>query len=176
MANACVDANDFQTDAGGRLQLNPTTAQSASATFSHALTGVDGTYENINELPGVVVPINGLYLVMWDIHGYIALPSPNIGIDLQGQVMGALSIDNVFQANTETMIATLNEGAPASADEDVPALGQEATGSGSRIFQLTAGQVLRIMGAQSGNGSNDSRILSDGDGRCRITIVRLGSS
>ena len=171
MANACVDSNDFTKDPGGRLQLNPATAQNADATFAHVLNGVDGTYELINELPAVVVPRNGKYLVLWDIHGNVVLPGPNLGVPLNGRTMGALAINGVFQPGTETQIVSINEGATTV---DFPALGQEGTGSGSRVFDLTAGQQLRIMGAQEGNGSNTSTILSNDDGRCRITIVRLG--
>lgn len=173
MANACVDANDFQTDAGGRLQLNPETEQNASVTFTHLLNGVDGTYELITAFPNVVVPLNGLYLVMWDIHGNIILPGPNIGVILNGRTMGALARNGAFVAGTETQICSLNEGVTTV---DFPALGTENTGSGSRVMQLVAGDTLKIMGAQEGNGSNTSEIKSDANGRCRLTIVRLGIS
>lgn len=172
----CVNADDFQTDpVTGHLELNPNTYQSVSETFSHTIptTTPDGTYELIDEFDPVVVTVAGLYLVTWDIHGYVAIPTPNVGIPLNGGVMGAIAVNGVFRAGTETMIATVNEGAT---NVDFPALGQEGTGSGSMVMQLAANTQLRILGAQEGNGSNVSRIISDDRGRCRIVAVRLGTS
>lgn len=174
MANACVDANDFQTDAGGRLQLNPTTEQNASVTFSHELDGVNGTYEEIAAFPNVVVPVTGKYLVTWDIHGYAGVFANTPGVAINQQTMGALSINNVFVAGTETMIASVNIGGSPSVS--LPAESSEGTGSGTRVMDLTAGQQIGIQGAHNGNGTPNCFIMSNSDGRCRVTLVRLGSS
>jgi len=56
------------------------------------------------------------------------------------------------------------------------AQGAEGTGSGSRVIQLTAGQVLRVMGAQDGNAAPiSSSIISGPDGRTRLTMARLAA-
>lgn len=172
MANVCADGTDFTLD-DGRLKLAPHTYQNAPETFSHpiATTVPDGTYVTITEFDPVVVVVAGLYLVSWNIHGYVALPTPNLGVALNGGIMGGISVNNVFFPGSETMIATVNEGTTTN---NFPALGQEGTGGGSMIIQLAANSALRMMGAQEGNGSNDSRIQSDSRGRCRITAVRLG--
>lgn len=171
----CADSNDFRTDAGGRLQLNPATAQNANTDFSHLLDGVDGTYEVITELPAVVVPRDGLYLVTWDAHGSVVVPPNNPGVALNARCMAALAINNVFQAGTETMVCSVNLGGSPSIN--TVAQGTESTGSGSRVFQLTAGQQLRLMGAQDGNAAPINTFIQSGsDGRSRITIVRLGVS
>jgi hypothetical protein len=171
VATVCVDDRDFEVTPDGLLQARAVTAQSANVTFAHQLNGVDGTYEIIGELPAVVAPEDGRYLVLWDIHGNVALPGPNLGIPLNGQVQGALAVGGVFVPGTESMIASLNEGAT---NVDFPALGQEGATSGSRVLDLVAGTTVQIMGAQRGNGSNISTIQSDADGRCRVTLVRLG--
>lgn len=175
MANACADPNDFQTDAGGRLQLNPETEQTAAVVFSHLLDGVDGTYELITELPAVTPDVGGLYLVTWDAHGEVIVPPNNPGVALNARCFAAIAIGGVFQAGTETMVCSVNLGASPSINE--VAQGTESTGSGSRVFQLTAGQTIQLMGAQDGNAAPSStRIISDTAGRSRITIVRLGTA
>lgn len=171
---ACADEIDFTEDPdNGRLQLRPHVYQNVVEGFTHEIptTQPDGTYAVIPAFNPLTVVTPGLYLVNWDIHGYVAIPNPNPGIPLNGGVMGALSVNGAFRAGTETMIATVNEGAVNVVD--FPALGQEGTGSGSMIMQLGANSVLRLMGAQEGNGSNVSRIQSDDRGRCRITAVRI---
>lgn len=171
---ACADLVDFKEDPdNGRLQLNPHAYQNVAETFSFEISTVvpDGSYTLVTPFDPVLVVLPGLYLVNWDIHGYVAIPTPNVGVALNGGVMGALAVNNVFRAGTETMIATVNEGTTTN---DFPALGQEGSGSGSIILQLGANSTLRLMGAQEGNGSNVSRIISDDRGRCRITAVRLG--
>ena len=175
IANACVDSNDFKTDSNGRLQLNPAFGESSdAANFSHPLNGTDGTYELITELAPVVVPRNGLYLVTWDAHGSVVVPPNNPGTPLNQRCMAALAIDGVFQPGTETMVCSVNLGGSPSINE--VAQGTESTGSGSRVFQLTAGQQLRLMGAQDGNaGPTGTFIQSGSDGRSRITIVRIAS-
>lgn len=171
VATACADATDFTTQ-DGKLKLAPHVYQNAVETFSHLVptTTPDGSYETIGEFDPVTVTAAGLYLVSWDIHGYIALPAPNVGTALNGGVMGAVSVNGLFRAGTETMIATINEGQTSAA---FPALGQEGTGSGSMTMQLAANSKLGLLGAQEGNGSNVSRIISDNRGRCRITAVRI---
>lgn len=171
---ACADLVDFQEDPdNGRLLLNPHAYQNVAETFSFEISTAipDGTYTVVTPFDPVLVVEAGLYLVSWDIHGYVALPPPNLGIPLNGGVMGMLDVNGTPRAGTETMIATINEG---QTTVDFPALGQEGTGSGTMIMQLGANSVLRIRGAQEGNGSNVSRIISDDRGRCRITAVRLG--
>lgn len=173
MANACVDANDFKTDSGGRLQLNPATAQNADVSFSHALNGVNGTYELVVGFPAVVVPRNGLYLVHWDIHGYAGVFANTPGAALNQQTMGAIALNNVFVPGTETICASVNIG--GSPAVGLPPFSSESTGSGSRVMQLTAGQQIRIMGAHSGNGTPNCFIISGNEGRCRVTMARLAS-
>lgn len=171
MANVCADNTDFKL-ADGRLQLSPHFYQNAVEDFSHLIptTTPDGTYETITEFDPVIVATAGLYLVSWTIHGYVVLPQPTPGIPLNGGVMGAIAVNSVFRAGTETMIATVNEG---TTNTSFPAMGQEGSGSGSMVLQLGANSSLRILGAQEGNGSNVSRIISDNRGRCRITALRI---
>jgi hypothetical protein len=173
VANACVDSQDFKTDAGGKLQLNPATAQNASVSFSHALSGVNGTFETITEFPAVTIPRDGLYLVTWDIHGYAGVFPNTPGAAINQQTLGAISIGNVFQAGTETAIASVNIGGSPSVG--LPAMSHESTGSGSRVFQLLATNQIRIMGAHSGAGTPNCFISSGPDGRCRITAVRIST-
>lgn len=174
MATACASSEDFDTDSGGRLVLNPATAQNAAVSFSHLLDGVDGTYEIVAGMPAVVVPRDGLYLLSWDAHGSVIVPPQNPGIALNARCMAGISVGGVFQVGTETMVCSVNLGGSPSVDH--VAEGAEGTGSGSRVIQLTAGQVIRLMGAQDGNAAPINTFIQSGpDGRSRITLVRIAS-
>ena len=170
MANACVDADDFMTDSGGRLQLRPHFAQTDQTNFSHVLDGVDGTYEVINELAAVVVPTDGLYVVNWGARGNVVNPSPAIGAIINASVFCGIAINGVFQFSTATMCTSVNQGASTV---DQPALGSEGTGSGSKVFALTAGQQIRLHGAMRRSASSVCSILANNDGQCFVSIHRI---
>lgn len=174
MANACVDANDFQTDSGGRLQLNPEYLQTPTLTFTRTLGGAANVYAQIPDIAPLAVVVPGLYLVSWDAHGN-ATNNPNSpGTPINSCALAGLGLNGALVGGSETMLA-LNSlgGSPSIA---VPALQIHGSGSGSRVIQLAAGDLLSMFGARSSDAGTNTEMISNNQGRCRITAVRIGTS
>lgn len=174
MANACVDANDFQTDSGGRLQLNPEVLQTPTLTFTRTLGGAANAYAIIPDIAPLVVVVPGLYIVTWDAHGN-ATNNPNSpGTPINSCALAGLGLNGALVGGTETMLV-LNSlgGSPGIA---IPAMQIHGSGSGHRAIQLAAGDQLSMFGARASDAGTITEMRSDNQGRCRITAWRIGSS
>lgn len=173
MVNVCVDDLDFRTDEFGRLQLNPIYAQTAVATFTHTLTGSAGVYEDISELPDLAVPETGLYLVTFAAHGNATNTAASPGTVVGTAVSAALYKNDVLVPNTETTLEINSQG---SSSVDQPALQLHGSGSCSQVLSLVKGDLLEIWAARNSDPGTTTQVLSNSQGRCRITALRLGSA
>lgn len=171
MADVCVDDVDFKVT-NGQLQLNPHTLRSATSNFVHTLDGVNGVMEEITELPALVVPVSGVWVVAWDIHGNAnntaAVPPNNVATN----VYGALAKNDVIIVGTETAVITNSQGIPST---NQPSLQLHATGSGTDIVNLAAGDQLSIYAARASDPGTTTEVLSGPTGRTRIRAWRLAS-
>lgn len=168
----CVDANDFQTDPNGRLQLNPSITQTASLTFTHTLGGVN-TFEEITELGDLIVPLDGLYEVTFDAQGNATNTPAAPGNIVATAATAALYKNDVFVPNTETMLQLNSQG---SSTVDQPALQMRGTGSCTVPVQCVAGDRLSLYGKRNSDAGTTTQIVSNSNGRTRITATRLGSA
>lgn len=174
MADVCVDDVDFQVTAG-QLQLNPHTLRSATANFIHTLDGVNGVMEEITEVAPIVIPAGagGKWVVAWDIHGNAnntaAVPPNNVATN----VFGALAKNDVVVIGTETAVITNSQGVPTTAQ---PSLQLHATGSGTDVLDLVAGDQLSLYAARASDPGTTTEVLSNPTGRTRLRAWRLGPS
>jgi hypothetical protein len=168
----CIDETDFKTDPGnGRLELNHVAAQNSPESFEFILDGDQDTFEKITDFDDVIVPETGYYTVTVDMRGKAVITTASPGTVVAASVSGQLRVNNAPVAGTETMLAMLSQGAP---DTQEPASQTQGTGSCTRDLFLTAGQALSIWGKRNADLGTVTSILSDDDGRCRITLVRIG--
>lgn len=168
----CVDENDFQTDPNGRLQLNPTVVQSGAVTFTHTLGGVN-TFEEITELGDVVAPVAGLYEVTFDAHGNATNTPAAPGTIVSTSITACLAKNDVLVANSEAMLQLNSQG---TSTVDQPALQMHGAGSCTLPLQLAAGDRISLYGKRNSSAGTTSQVVSDSSGRCRITLIRLGSA
>ena len=152
--------------------LNAVFAQTAAVTFSHTL-GFVGTYQDINEVPDLVIPADGFYEVVAEAAGDATITPAGAGTVVNASVSMALYKNNVIVPNTETRLILNVQGAP-SPGETEPALQLHGSGSVSRIVSCAAGDTFQIYGARVSDPGTTSRILSDGFGRSRISAHRIG--
>lgn len=170
MADVCVDDLDFQVE-NGQLRLNPYSQQSAADTFVHLLEGPANVWEEITELDPVVVGFDGVYVVTFDARGLASITPANPGVVVNANVSAELRVNGVEVPATETRLASLSQLAPTTAQ---PQLTDQGTGSCTRVLQLNAGDSLTIWGQRVAVPGTSSQILSDVNGRCRITAHRIG--
>lgn len=174
MANACVDSNDFQTDSGGRLQLNPEYLQTPTLTFTRTLGGAANTYAIIPDIAPLVVVVPGLYVVTWDAHGNATNPPNAPGTPINTCALAGLGLNGALVGGSETMLQ-LNSlgGSPGIA---IPSMQLHGSGSGHRVIQLAAGDLISMFGARSSDAGTTTEMISNNQGRCRITAWRIGTS
>jgi hypothetical protein len=172
VASICIDNNDFKVDpVNGRLELNHHFVQNNVETFApHVLNGAQDVFEKIVAFDDVVIPVDGYYIVTMDARGNATITSASPGTIVAASVSAQLRVNNVAVAGTETMLITNSQG---SSTVDQPALQLHGTGSCTRTLFLTAGQALSLWGKRNADPGTTTSILSDDDGRCRITATRI---
>ena len=173
MANVCVDPKDFQTDAGGKLQLNPEFLQTPTLTFTRLLTGTANTYAIVPDIAPLVVVVPGIYVVTWDAHGN-ATNIPNTpGTSVNTSVSSALGLNGTMVGGTETMLMqNVLGGSPSIA---IPAVQLHSSGTGHRVLTLAANDQISMFAARASDPGTTTDIRSDQQGRCRITMWRIGT-
>jgi hypothetical protein len=175
-STACADSNDFQTDSGGRLQLNPEGLQTALTTFARTIPGAANVYSEIltTEVSHLTVVVPGKYIVNWDAHANVVITSAAAGIGVSASASVAISLNHGgIIGGTETLCQTNIQGAAVTTE---PALQLHGSGSGTRIMDLVAGDVISMYMSRNSDPGTTSEILSNGQGRTRITMWRIGSS
>jgi len=174
VAVADSDGIDF-TLSGSTVSgdLKAVFAQTAAVTFAHTLGGV-GTYQDINEVPDLVIPADGVYLVTAEAAGNATITQASPGTVVNASVSMALFKNNVIVPNTETRVILNTQGAPV-AGETEPALQLHGSGSVSRYVSCVAGDTFQLYGARSSDPGTTSQILSNNLGRSRISAHRIGA-
>jgi hypothetical protein len=166
----CVDEDDFQVDpVNGRLELNHISASNVVEAFTFVLNGAQDVFEEVTDFDPVLIPETGWYTVTMDVRGYAAVQEVGPGSVVAATVSAQMRLDNVVIAGTETMLAAVAQGQPTTTE---PAMQNQGTGSCTRELFLTAGQRLEIWAKRNADAGTVTQIISDDDGRCRITAVR----
>jgi hypothetical protein len=175
MANACVDPNDFQTDTGGRLQLNPEALQTGLTTFTRTLGGAANVYSEIitAEVNWLTVVVPGKYVVSWDAHVNATITSAGAGIGVSASGSAAIGKNHALVGGTETMCQTVIQGGATTTE---PALQVHGSGSGSRVMDLVAGDIISMFASRNSDPGTTTELISNTQGRCRITMWRIGES
>lgn len=173
MANVCYDTNDFQQDGGGRLQLNPHVLRSATENFTHTLDGANGVLEEIAEIAPLVVPVAGLWVVTWDVHGNVNNTAAAPGTAVATNVFAALFKNDAIVIGTETAVGINSQGAAVTAE---PGLQLHMTGSGTDVLDLAVNDELSLYAARASDAGTTTQVLSGPTGRTRIRAWRLGPS
>lgn len=170
----CADELDFKDDpVNGRLQLNSHFAETSLLTFEFILNGAQDVFEEVTDLPELIVPEDGLYLVIYDARGKAAVQSVAAGSIVGASVSAQLRIDNVAVSNSERMLAATVQGLPGL---EQPAMQTQGTGSCSTILQLNQGDGLSIWAKRNADAGTVTSVMSDDDGRTSIVIYRLAGS
>lgn len=175
MANACVDPNDFQTDVGGRLQLNPEALQTGLTTFTRAIPGAANVYSEIitAEVNFLTVVVPGKYVVAWEAQANTTITTAAPGIGVSASASVAIGKNHAVVGGTETLCSTVIQG---SATTQEPALQTHGTGSGTRVLDLVAGDIISMFMSRNSDPGTTSEIISNSQGRSRITMWRIGLS
>lgn len=175
MANAasvCADDTDFAVDdTNGRLKLNPHFVQNNPEAFVFTLDGDQDTFEKVVDFDDVIIPVDGYYFVTMDVHGNATITSATPGTTVNAQISAQLRVNNSPIAGTETMVQLNSQG---SSTVDQPALQLHGSGSASRAVFLSAGARLSIWAKRNSDPGTTTTVVSDTQGRCRITAVRFG--
>lgn len=170
MATACADLTDFKTD-GGLLKLRTHYAQTPAASFAHVLDGPQNTFEEITELGELDITVPGFYEVTFDAQGNATNTSAAPGAVVATTATAALFRNGALVPNTETMLQLNSQG---SSTVDQPALQMRGTGSATQVVQLAAGDKLTVWGKRNSDPGTTTEIVSNSNGRTRITAVRIG--
>jgi hypothetical protein len=147
--------------------------QSAAVSFTHAL-GFVGVYQDINEVPDLVIPANGVYLVTAEAAGVATITPAGPGTTVGASVSMALFKNNALVPNSETRCILNSQGAPI-AGMTMPALQLHGSGSASRYLTCVAGDTFQLYGARNSDAGTTSNIVSGTDGRSRLSAHRIGA-
>lgn len=174
VSSACADSQDFQLD-DGKLQLLPHTLRSATVSFTHLLDGPDGVLEEITEIAPLVIPANGAgkWVVTWDIVGNANNTPAAPPTAVATHVFGALFKNDAIVTGTETEVITNSQATTTTAQ---PGYQIHATGSGTDILDLVAGDQLSLYAARLADAGTTCEVLSNTTGRTRLRAWRLGPS
>lgn len=145
--------------------------QSSAVSFAHTLTGV-GAFQDINEVPDLLIPTDGVYDVMAEASGNATITGAAPGIVVGAGVTFALFKNNVLVANSETR-CILNSQGSSSADQ--PALQLHSSGAVRRLLSCVAGDTFQLYASRNSVSGTTSQIVSGSDGRSRLSAHRIGA-
>lgn len=169
----CVDSSDFRVDpVNNRLKLKPTYYQTPANNFVRTLSGTAGIYEQVTELPGLVIPTAGIYLIGWSGCGNATNTAASPGNIVSTSCACAVYQNGVLIPDTETRMMLNSQG---TSTVDQPSLQLHGTGSGQQIIQCAAGDTLTLWAQRNSDPGTTTQILSSSGGRSRITATRIGS-
>lgn len=151
--------------------LRARAVQSAAVSFAHTLTGV-GTYQDINEVPDIVIPTDGIYVVTADAVGNATITQAGAGTQVDASVSMALFKNNVLVPNSETRLILNTQGITTTTE---PALQLHSSGSVTRFVTCVAGDTFQLYGARNSAAGTTSQIVSGTDGRSRLIAYRIGA-
>jgi hypothetical protein len=151
--------------------LRARSVQSAAVSFAHTLTGA-GTYQDITEVPDIVAPTDGTYMVTADAVGNATITGAAAGTQVDASVSMALFKNNVLVPNSETRLILNTQGLAVTAE---PGLQLHASGSVTRFVTCVAGDTFQMYGARISASGTTSQIVSGTTGRSRLIAHRIGS-
>lgn len=150
--------------------LTAVSVQSAAQSFLHPLDGPELVWEEINELPGLVITVPGTYVVTFTARAQVVIPEvttvTNVGVAARLHVNGAPV------PATETTLDLLSQGEATTIEAP---LQTHTSGTTSVVVTLAAGDVLTLAGQWFGTPDTTQSILSNAQGRTRITAHRIGA-
>ena len=171
VTSICVDEDDFKVDPdNGRLQLNHHYVQNSPESFTFTLDGTNDVFEKVTDFDDVTILVDGYYIVTMDAHGNAINTEAGPGTVVATSVSAQLRVNNAPVAGTETMLIHNSQGNPSTTE---PALQLHGTGSCTRVLFLVAGDDLSLWGKRNSDAGTVTEILSNDDGRCRITAARI---
>lgn len=174
VASVCADSTDFTVDDGnGRLKLNPHFAQNNPVSFVFTLDGDQDTFEKVTSFPDVVVPVDGYYYLTSDAHANATITQATPGTPVNAQASSQIRRNNSPISGTETQLMLNSQGGPVPGETE-PALQLHASGSCSRVVFLSAGDLISLWAKRNSDLGTTTEIVSNTQGRCRITLMRFG--
>ena len=135
--------------------------------FTHNLAGADGVFEQITEVPALVVPASGTYVVTITARGQVGLPAD--AVTHTASVYAALAKNGVVVAGTELMVANLVKGGTTA----TPTLNADGSSSLTASLVLAAADTLTLWAARTSVTAAVTSILSSTTGRSRIFARRI---
>lgn len=146
--------------------------QTSATTFNHTIAAASDVYEKITEIPDLLLPTPGLYIVTMDVVGTLTIAGSTAAIS--GAMSAYLARDGVLVPNTETKLSAVIQGTAAAAQ---PALGVAAEGSTTRAVFSDGTTLLSIWAARNVGAGSTAVVNSGGGtvGRSRITAWRIGA-
>jgi hypothetical protein len=148
--------------------------QTTAVTFARSLVGVNDVFEQVTELPPLVLATPGLYIVTMDVHGAATITTAGPGVPASATVSAQMRRDGVLVPNTETRVASVVQGNNPTAE---PALGMNATGSATRAVQSDGTTAVTVWASRNVSNlpaGSTALINSAPTGRTRITAWRIG--
>jgi hypothetical protein len=146
-------------------------AQSSVVSFTHLLVAGAGVFVDINEVPDLVIPADGVYEVTGEAEGNATIIGVGPGSVVNAAVSIALYKNNVIVPNSETRCMFISQGTSTA---DQPALQLHATGSASRLVSCVAGDTFQLYASRNSSAGTTTQIVSNGDGRSRMSARRIG--
>jgi len=146
--------------------------QTSATTFNHTIAAASDVHEKITEIPDLLLPTPGLYIVTMDVVGTLTIAGSTSAIS--GAMSAYLARDGVLVPNTETKLSAVIQGTAAAAQ---PALGVAAEGSTTRAVFSDGTTLLSIWAARNVGAGSTAVVNSGGGtvGRSRITAWRIGA-
>lgn len=145
--------------------------QSSAVSFTHTLTGTS-TFQDINEVPDLIIPADGVYDVMAEGVGNATITAAAPGDVVGAAVTLALYKNNVLVPNSETRCMLNSQG---SSTAQQPALQLHGTGTARRLVSCVAGDTFQMYASRNSVAGTTSQIVSGSDGRSRLSAHRIGA-
>lgn len=177
-----VDCTDIRSCVGTSTPAVFYQSPDAAASFTHNIVSAANTWEQVSELPSVVVAQSGTYLVDFEAAGNATIPATGSGQAVTGAIRAEVSIslyrNGVQVPNTETRAILLSQGAPTGTMV-IPSLQLHGDAKGSRVITCNAGDVLTLWTKNSSNNTAvvgiAYQVISNDSGRARIVAARIGA-
>lgn len=144
--------------------------QSAAVTFTHNLTGASAAWEKVTEVPDLTIVVAGVYEVSWMGRGTATIPGSTAAVSTSTSC--ALYKNGVLVPATETQLTLVSQGVASTAE---PALQMQGSGGSSVVVTCNAGDTLSLYAMRQAVASGTNSIISNTDGRCRLTARRIGA-
>lgn len=144
--------------------------QTVANTFTRTLAGAADVYEEVTELPDLILATPGLYIATMDVVGTATNAGSTAAISTN--VSAAMYRDGVLVPGTETKLSSVIQGLAGTAQ---PALGVACQGSASRAIFSDGTTALTVWASRNAGAGSTATINSNNTGRTRIIAWRIGA-